>query len=32
MLATFTPDEQHLLRDLMARLAGESDKATGSCI
>ena len=32
LLATFTPEEQHLLRDLMARLAGESDKATGSCI
>jgi DNA-binding MarR family transcriptional regulator len=32
LLATFTPEEQHLLRDLMTRLAGESDKATGSCI
>ena len=32
LLATFTPEEQHLLRDLMARLAGESEKATGSCI
>ena len=32
LLATFTPHEQYLLRDLLARLAGESDKATGSCI
>jgi MarR family transcriptional regulator, organic hydroperoxide resistance regulator len=31
LLATFTPQEQHLLRDLLARLA-DSDKATGSCI
>jgi DNA-binding MarR family transcriptional regulator len=32
LLAPFTPQEQHLLRDLLARLAAESDKATGSCI
>jgi DNA-binding MarR family transcriptional regulator len=31
LLATFTPQEQHLLRDLLARLA-DSDKAAGSCI
>jgi DNA-binding MarR family transcriptional regulator len=36
LLATFTPQEQHLLRELLARLAaaepGECLKATGSCI
>jgi MarR family transcriptional regulator, organic hydroperoxide resistance regulator len=32
LLATFTPQEQHLLRDLLTRLANESLKATGSCI
>jgi DNA-binding MarR family transcriptional regulator len=31
LLATFTPQERQLLRDLLARLA-ESDTATGSCI
>jgi MarR family transcriptional regulator, organic hydroperoxide resistance regulator len=31
LLATFTPREQHLLRDLLARLA-DSEAATGSCI
>jgi DNA-binding MarR family transcriptional regulator len=31
LLATFTPHEQHLLRDLLARLA-DSDQATGSCM
>jgi DNA-binding MarR family transcriptional regulator len=36
LLAAFSPREQHLLRDLLARLAGaapsECLKATGSCI
>jgi DNA-binding MarR family transcriptional regulator len=36
LLATFTPQEQQLLRDLLARLVeaepGECLKATGSCI
>lgn len=31
LLATFTPQEQHQLRDLLSRLAN-SDTATGSCI
>jgi len=31
LLATFTPQEQHLLRELLARLA-DSDNATGSCM
>jgi len=31
LLATFTPEEQHQLRDLLSRLAS-SDTATGSCI
>jgi DNA-binding MarR family transcriptional regulator len=31
-LADFTPGERLLLRNLLTRLAGESDKATGSCI
>ena len=31
LLATFTKQEQHLLRDLLSRLA-DSDTATGSCI
>jgi DNA-binding MarR family transcriptional regulator len=31
LLATFTEREQHLLRELLARLA-DSDTATGSCI
>lgn len=31
LLATFTPEEQHQLRELLARLA-DSDTATGSCI
>jgi DNA-binding MarR family transcriptional regulator len=32
LLASFTQQEQHLLRDLLARLASESASATGSCI
>jgi DNA-binding MarR family transcriptional regulator len=32
LLATFTPQEQHLLRDLLARLADEAPIAHGSCI
>ncbi|MGH3252887.1 MAG: MarR family winged helix-turn-helix transcriptional regulator [Trebonia sp.] len=32
LLATFTRQEQCLLRELLARLASESDEATGSCI
>lgn len=32
LLATFTPQEQDLLRELLARLANESDNATGSCM
>jgi MarR family transcriptional regulator, organic hydroperoxide resistance regulator len=32
LLAEFSPDERLLLRDLLTRLAGESAKATGSCI
>ena len=31
LLATFTPQEQDLLRELLARLA-DSDNATGSCM
>jgi MarR family transcriptional regulator, organic hydroperoxide resistance regulator len=32
LLATFTPQEQHLLRELLTRLTGDSAQATGSCI
>ena len=32
LLATFTPQEQRLLRDLLSRLAGDTAQATGSCI
>jgi DNA-binding MarR family transcriptional regulator len=32
LLATFTPQEQHLLRELLTRLAEESPEAAGSCI
>jgi MarR family transcriptional regulator, organic hydroperoxide resistance regulator len=32
LLATFTPQEQHLLRDLLARLAEEAPIVHGSCI
>jgi DNA-binding MarR family transcriptional regulator len=31
-LAAFTPDEQHLLRNLLTRLAAAQPSATGSCI
>ncbi|HEY6492760.1 MAG TPA: hypothetical protein VIZ43_05765, partial [Trebonia sp.] len=32
MLASFTPVEQHLLRQLLSRLAGEDATAPGSCM
>lgn len=32
LLAAFTPHEQHLLRELLTRLASESSDVTGSCI
>ena len=32
LLAAFTPQEQHLLREFLTRLANEPSEATGSCI
>jgi MarR family transcriptional regulator, organic hydroperoxide resistance regulator len=32
LLATFSPQERHLLRELLSRLAGDETSASGSCI